>query len=162
MSRVTTTSATRALDSAGVMYTLHLHDRPVTSLEQAAAERGLRPSQIVRSLVFRQEGSAFVLVLAPGPRQISWAKLRRHLGVSRLTTASADEVVAATGYTPGSVSPFGLASPLRILADQRLAQEDIVSVGAGIRNAGIILSTEDLLRLLQPEMGEFLEGPEAP
>jgi Cys-tRNA(Pro) deacylase len=152
---------TRALDEAGVPYTLHRHDHPVRSLEQAAAERGLRPAQIVRSLVFRLEDGAFLLVLAPGPQQVSWPKLRRHLGVSRLTTASPEEVEQATGYPPGAVSPFGLATPLRIVADRTLQDEQTVSIGAGIRDAGIVLSTEDLLRLVQPEMGDFLKSPGA-
>ena len=149
---------TRALDAAGVAYTLHHHDRPVTSLEQAASERGLRPAQIVRSLVFRSEDGSFLIVLAPGPQQASWPKLRRHLGVSRLTTATPEEVLRVTGYPTGAVSPLGLATSVRILADQTLRQEQTVSIGAGIRDAGVVLQTEDLLRLVQPEMGDFLEA----
>jgi Cys-tRNA(Pro) deacylase len=154
---VPSTPVTRALDAVGVAYTLHLHDHPVTSLEQAASERGLRPGQIVRSLVFRSEDGSFLIVLAPGPQQVSWPKLRRHLGVSRLTTATLEEVLRVTGYTSGAVSPLGLATPVRILADQTLSEEEIVSIGAGIRDAGVVLRTEDLLRLVQPELGDFLE-----
>jgi prolyl-tRNA editing enzyme YbaK/EbsC (Cys-tRNA(Pro) deacylase) len=43
------------------------------------------------------------------------------------------------------------------LADQALSEEEIVSIGAGIRDAGVVLRTEDLLRLVQPELGDFLE-----
>ena len=158
MARVSSTPVTRALDDAAIPYTLHLHDRPVTSLEQAASERGLRPGQIVRSLVFRREDGSFLIVPAPGPRQVSWPKLRRHLEVSRLTTASPEEVLQVTGYQPGAVSPLGLAAPVRILADRSLTEEQTVSIGAGVRNAGIVLQTEDLLRLVQPEIGDFMEG----
>ena len=154
----TSTAVTRALDAAGVAYTLHLHDHPVTSLEQAASERGQRPAQIVRSLVFRGQDRSFLIVLAPGPQQVSWPKLRRHLGVSRLTTATPEEVLRLTGYPPGTVSPLGLATPIRILADQSVRDEETVSIGAGIRDAGVVLQTEDLLRLVRPEMGDFLEG----
>lgn len=153
------TPATRALDAAGVPHALHLHDRPVRSLAQAAAERGLQPEQIVRTLVFRLEGDSFVLVLAPGPDKVSWAKLRRHLAVSRLTTASPEEVQRVTGYVPGTVSPFGLPAPMRILAEARLTGQETVSVGAGIPNAGIVLATADLVRLLHPEFGDFIEDP---
>ncbi len=151
------TPVTRALDAAGIPYTLHVHDHPIRSLEQAASERGLRPGQIVRSLVFRLEDGSFLIVLSPGPRQVSWPKLRRHLGVSRLTTATAEEVLQVTGYPPGAVSPLGLATPLRIFADRSLSEEQTVSIGAGVRNAGVVLRTEDLLRLVRPEFGDFLE-----
>jgi Cys-tRNA(Pro) deacylase len=151
---------THALDAAGVAYKLHLHDHPIRSLEQAAAERGLRPGQIIRSLVFRLEGDEFILLLAPGPEKVSWSKLRRHLGVSRITTATTEEVEQVTGYVPGAVSPLGMKTALRLLADRRLAEEVQVSIGAGIRNAGVVLATQDLLRLVQPEMGDFLESPD--
>jgi len=153
---VTSTPVTRALDEAGIAYVLHLHDHPIQSLEQAAAERGLRPAQIVRSLVFRLEDGTFPMVLAPGPVQLSWPKLRRHLGVTRLTTASSQEVVEVTGYPPGAVSPLGLPTRLRILADETIQHEEQLSIGAGIRNAGVVLRAADLLRLVQPELGDFL------
>ncbi len=95
--------------------------------------------QVVRSLVFRLEDGAFILVLMPGPEQVAWSKLRHFLGVSRITTASADEVYRVTGYRPGTVSPFGLAEPLRLLADERLRRQGEISVGAGIADAGLIL-----------------------
>jgi Cys-tRNA(Pro) deacylase len=149
------TAATRALDAGGIPYRLHLHSQPVHSLEQAARERGLHPGQIVRSLVFRLEDGSFALVLMAGPGQVSWPKLRRHLGISRLTTASPAEVKQVTGYEPGAVSPFGLPSQLRLIADRSVLDHVVLSVGAGIRNAGIILARDDLLRALNPDIGDF-------
>jgi prolyl-tRNA editing enzyme YbaK/EbsC (Cys-tRNA(Pro) deacylase) len=78
--------------------------------------------------------------------------------VTRLTTAKPDEVRRVTGYEPGAVSPFGLPAALRLLADRSLLAHEVLSLGAGIRNAGVILRREDLLRALKPEIGEFLQG----
>ena len=147
----TTTPVTKALDDAGIAYTLHIHSQPVRSLEQAASERGLLPEQIVRSLLFRLENQLYLLALIPGPSQVDWAKLRHFLGVSRVTTADADEVRNVTGYEPGAVSPFGLPTKLRILADPCIKQQKVISLGAGIRNAGVILKREDLERVLKLE-----------
>ncbi len=149
------TPVTRALDALGVQHQLHVHAGPVHSLEQAARDRGLESGQIVRSLVFRIEDGSFVMVLVAGPARVSWPKLRRHLRVSRLTTATPAEVLQVTGYAPGAVSPYGLPRPLRVLADHSLLAHPILSVGAGIPNAGVILAREDLLRTLSPEMGDF-------
>ena len=134
---------------------MHIHERPLRSLEQAAEERGLEPDQIVRSLLFRLEDGTFVLVLVPGVDKVNWAKLRKHLGVSRMTTATSEEVREVTGYETGAVSPFGLPLSLRLLADRRIMAYDEISIGAGIRNAGVILKRQDLLDALDPEIGNF-------
>ncbi len=152
---MTTTPVTLTLDELGISYRLHVHSTPLRSLEQAASERGLVPDQIVRSLVFRLENDKYILVLMPGPGKVDWPKLRHHLGVSRITTAEADEVLEVTGYPTGAVSPFGLPEPLRILADRRIQDHETISIGAGIRNAGIILQRDDLLEAIDPELGDF-------
>lgn len=151
------TTVTRILDKVGLEYHLHLHPAPLRSLEQAASERGLKPQQIVRSLVFRLEDGSFVLVLVAGPDPLDWARLRQHLGVLRMTTASPEQVEQVTGYPPGAVSPFGLRQRIRLLADRSLLQQDRISLGAGIRNAGIEMDRASAMEFLEPEWGEFRE-----
>ena len=152
------TPVTQTLDQLGVDYQLHLHTTQLRSLDQAAEERGLDPGQIVRSLVFRLEDGSFIMVLMSGPAKVAWSKLRHHLGISRMTTASADEVREITGYETGAVSPYGLPRPLRLLADRGILDHEVLSIGAGIRNAGVILKRADLLRTLKPELGDFSEN----
>jgi Cys-tRNA(Pro)/Cys-tRNA(Cys) deacylase len=153
------TPATRQLDLLGIPYQVHVHAGPLHSLEQAARERGLVADQIVRSLLFRLESGEFALVLMPGVRQVAWPKLRQHLGVSRITTASREQVLAATGYPPGAVTPFGLPRPLRILADPGILVHERLSLGAGAPNAGLILARDDLLAVVQPVIVPLTDQP---
>jgi prolyl-tRNA editing enzyme YbaK/EbsC (Cys-tRNA(Pro) deacylase) len=106
----------------------------------------------------KKEAYSYILVLVAGPTKVSWSKLRKYLGVRRLTTANDTEVQDITGFVPGAVSPLGLKRPLRILADQELKDQQVVSIGAGIRNAGIILRTEDLLRSIDVEFVDITEA----
>lgn len=149
------TPVTEELESKKIPFQLHLHERPLRSLDQAAEERGLVPDQIIRSLLFRLEGDEFVLVLMPGPRRVSWPKLRHYLGVSRITTATPEEVENVTGFQTGAVSPFGIREPLRTLADDRICDFETISLGAGVRNAGVILKRDDLLHSIDLEFGDF-------
>ncbi len=88
------------------------------------------------------------MVLVAGPSQISWPDLRAHLNQSRLTMASNEEVLSATGYLPGAVSPFGLPSPLRILADKDVFLPEEISIGSGMRGIAIIMKSSDLKKTL--------------
>ena len=150
------TSVTRDLDSKGIAYRVFTHPGPIHSLEQAARERGQRPEQVVRSIVFRLGESQFVMVLVAGAQQISWPILRGYLGVSRMTMAAPDEILAQTGYPTGAVSPLGLPEPMRILVDESVFLQGEVSIGSGIRYTTVILRTDDLKRLLgEVEIGRF-------
>ena len=104
-----------ALDKLGIAHTVFHHAGQVNSLEQAAQERNQRLEQVVRSILFRLSGNEYLMALAAGPKQISWKALRKHVGQSRLTMASEEEVLAVTGYRIGTVSPFGLPNPIKIL-----------------------------------------------
>jgi len=138
-----------ALKKLGVPHKIFRHESPVTSFEQAASDRGQRASQVVRSILFRIAEDEFVMVLIAGLAQVSWKIMRRYLGLSRITMATEDEVFAVTGYRVGTVSPFGLPKPLRVLVDESVLKEDEISIGSGIRNTAIILKSADLRLALE-------------
>ena len=147
------TPVSKALSALGLPHTLFRHPGPVASLEQAARERGQLPGQVIRSLVFRLGAGDFVMVLMAGPAQVPWPALRSYLGQSRVSMATEAEVLAATGYRLGAVSPFGLPAPLRILADENVFAPEEISIGSGERGVTVILKSADLRRAL----GEFEE-----
>lgn len=151
--------ASIALETLGIPHTVFRHTGTVNSLEQAAQERNERPEQVVRSILFRLGEDQFLMALVAGPAQISWKKLRKHLGQSRLTMASEDEVLEVTGYRIGAVSPFGIARPLRVLVDPGLVREEEVSLGSGVRGVAIIMKSKDLMRgLKDAEVVELVEA----
>lgn len=147
-----------ALEKLGVPHTIFRHETPVNSFEQAASDRGQRPSQVVRSILFRVAEDEFIMALVAGPDQISWKTLRKYLGRSRVSMASEDEVLAVTGYRIGTVGPFGLPRQLKVLIDAGVMREDEVSIGSGMRNTAVILKSGDLHHALQDvEIVELVE-----
>ncbi len=146
----------QVLTLLGIPHCVFRHTGQVTSLEQAASERGQTMAQVTRSIVFRLGKGKFVMVLVAGPGQISWPALRDYLGQPRLTLATEAEVLAVTGYRIGTVSPLGLPPPLRILADENVFQPEEISLGSGEPNVGIILKSANLRRALgEIEIGRF-------
>ncbi len=167
------TPASQYLDTLGIPYRFFQHTGPVSSLEQAAAERGQRPGQVVRSILFRLEENKFCLVLAGGPGQVSWPALRKHFNVRRLTMATPEEVLQVTGYRIGAVSPFGWPKApgsskdngggadreINILVDRGVLADTEVSLGSGVRGLALVMLSADLLRALPGAVvGEFLAG----
>ena len=99
------TAATDYLDTHHIPYRLFRHAGKVESLEQAAAERGQQPGQVVRTIVFRLSEGEFALALMAGPRQISWPALRHTLGQNRLTMAAAERSKPPPDLSPARFRP---------------------------------------------------------
>ena len=147
-----------ALDKLNIPHRVFTHPGKVNSLEQAARERGQRPEQVIRSILFRIGEDEYLMALVAGPAQISWKALRSYLGQSRLTMADKDEVLVVTGYPIGAVSPFGTARKLRVLVDPSVFVEEEISLGSGVRGTTVILKSDDLKRALgEVEIVELLE-----
>lgn len=138
-----------ALEKMNIPHTVFHHEKPVNSFEQAAEDRGQRPSQIIRSILFRVGEDDYLMALVAGPAQISWKILRKYLGQSRLTMATEDEVLSVTGYRIGTVGPFGLQRQVRVLVEAGVLLEEEVSIGSGMRDRAIILKSVDLLNALK-------------
>ena len=119
-----------------------IHPGHVTSVAEAAAACGVRPDQVVKTLVVRRGEDDYVLVLVPGDRSLSWPKLRALLGVNRMTLPDADEALAATGYARGTISPLGLDLP--VVADERIVGGEI-TLGTGQRNTVAVVSADDVI-----------------
>jgi Cys-tRNA(Pro)/Cys-tRNA(Cys) deacylase len=154
-----TPPVSQALQEMGIPHRVFEHVEPINSLEEAARQRGQRPSQVVRSILFRLGQDEFRMALVAGPAQISWKTLRRHLNQSRLTMATEDEVLEVTGYRTGAVGPFGLARPLKVLIDPSVLAEQEISIGSGIRGVAVILKSEDLLQgLIDSEVVALTES----
>ena len=152
------TPVTRDLDSKNIPYQVFQHPGKLRSLEQAARERSQDYDQIVRSILFRIGKNQYAMVLMPGPHRISWPRLRKHLGKSRITMASEDEVLRVTGYQLGAVSPFGIPNHIQVLIDQSLLTKTEISIGSGARGVAVIMTVNNLLTALENyQVGEFSE-----
>ena len=147
------------LKQKNIPHQVFIHPGPLHSLEQAAKERGQSPQQIIRSILFRVAKGNYVMVLVAGPEQIEWKILRKKLGANRLTMASEEEVLRVTGYPLGAVAPFGLLQSVKVIVDQSVLEQQMISMGSGIRGTGIILKSKDLIQALGDYQVENFRNP---
>lgn len=151
--------ASIALDALGIPHRVFFHEGTVSSFEQAARERGQRPAQVVRSILFQIRDGEFLMVLMAGPAQIDWKKLRGLVKRSRVRMATEEEVLEITGYKVGTVSPFGMRNRVKVMIDASVLKENEVSVGSGVRSVAIIMKSADIRRALgDAEIVDLAEG----
>ena len=145
-----------ALASAGIGYRLIRHG-PVRSLAEAAEARGVRPAQVVKTLVVRRGADDFLFVLVPGDRAISWPKLRALLGVSRLSMPDAAVAQQVTGYERGTITPFGAVRRWPVIADQRLAGQQI-TLGMGQHGLAAVVAADQIIQALNAEVADVSDA----
>lgn len=136
------TAAIRMATAAGFAFRV-IEYGEAGSLEEAARRRGVPVGKVIKSLVVRTGGDAYVMVLVPGDRVIDWPKLRRIAGKSRMALATQHEAKEVTGYPRGAITPFGSRRTLPVILDASATGE--VSLGGGAHGVSIHLDVADLV-----------------
>lgn len=145
------TRGTRAAEAAGLFFSVVRTERP-SSAEESAEWQGLELRQLLRSIVIRRGADDYVFVLVPGGRQISWPKLRTHLGVKRLSLPDQDEAKEATGYERGAITPFGSSTAWPVIADSTVTDMGLIAIGAGERGVNLHVDPVAMVAALGAEV----------
>jgi prolyl-tRNA editing enzyme YbaK/EbsC (Cys-tRNA(Pro) deacylase) len=111
----------------------------------AAAKLNVAVGNIAKSLLFIGKDGRYFLVVCPGDRKVSNAKLKQVVGV-RSRMAGAEEVMTLTGFPPGGVCPFGVEG-IEILLDEHLGEYETIYPAAGTDSSGVPMSYEALRRI---------------
>jgi prolyl-tRNA editing enzyme YbaK/EbsC (Cys-tRNA(Pro) deacylase) len=121
----------------------------------AAQQLGVNEGQIAKSLLFVGKNGRFFMVVSPGDRRISSSKLKGVTGVkSRM--ASGEETLAATGFGPGAVCPFGVDGAISVFIDRSLSAYETIYPAAGTDSSGVPMSFDDLVAITGGIVGDFL------
>ncbi len=140
-------SASRRLVSwardAGFEVDVHVFPEGTKTAADAAAAIGCQIAAIVKSLVFKVDGSP-VVALVPGDLRLDTTKLAAAAGGAHAGRASLDEVREATGFAAGGTPPFGHDCP--VFADLSLTRNDPVWAAAGTPTTVFPISIDDLGR----------------
>jgi prolyl-tRNA editing enzyme YbaK/EbsC (Cys-tRNA(Pro) deacylase) len=119
----------------GVSLDIRHTPRSTHTSEEAAAAVNAEVGQIVKSLVFvapRPGGRlAAIVCLVSGRNQVDLRRLAAVSGEVDIRPATAREAFDITGYSVGSIPPFGHGSGVRIVMDQDLSGYQWVWAAAG-------------------------------
>ncbi|MBN95616.1 MAG: hypothetical protein CL928_16370 [Deltaproteobacteria bacterium] len=92
----------------------------------------------------KRGGERYALCLVLADCKLSNRAIRRVLGTSKASFATADETRALTGMVIGGVSPFGLPSELPIFVDARVFEREVIVVGGGSRALKVRIAPSEL------------------
>ncbi|WP_428803311.1 aminoacyl-tRNA deacylase [Vibrio kyushuensis] len=155
MSKKLITPVTQYLDAQQVNYHLLPQERATITIEETALQRGVRPAQMVKSILLRDMGNQYALACVPGDQSVDPKKVRAILKCRRMTCVGLNEIASITGYQPGTVTPLLLVTSMPIVFDSQLLNEATVTISSGHSMLGIALQSDDLVSLCHPTIASI-------
>ena len=131
-------------------------DTTARTAKDAAESLGCEVGAIVKSLVFRTDGT-FLICLVAGDKRCSLNKLKKIISKKDVCMANADQVKINTGFSIGGVPPIAHSKKLNILIDQSLSRFQSIFAAAGHPNSIFKIEYNQLVQMTKGEVKEVTE-----
>lgn len=144
------TRATKALEQAGVGFTVHTYDYDPNADRvglQAAEALGESPDRVLKTLMVLVDGKPAGAILA-SDREVSMKKLAAALGGKAAAMMKPADAERISGYKVGGISPFGQTRLARVVVDAAAIGHDLVFINGGQRGLQVRLSPQAAVRVL--------------
>ena len=149
MAKAVKTNVLRALDAERIPYetvTYAVEDGCFDG-KLVAGKTGLDPAMIYKTLVLAAEKNAHLVCVIPVEKELDLKKVARAAGCKSVAMLPQKELLPLTGYVRGGCSPLGMKKRFPTYVDRAAAEQERLSVSAGVRGCQVILRREELLRL---------------
>lgn len=150
------------LTAKGISYEVTNHDA-VFNMEELGAVELPYPKWDAKNLFVRDDKKKnYYLISVKGDKRVDLKAFRKRQGLRPLSFASADDLLAILGLTPGAVTPLGLlndkAGKVYFYLDVDF-KGHLIGVHPNDNTATVWLLADDLMKLLREEGhdGEFVD-----
>ena len=128
------------------------------TVELAAQAVGVIPARIAKSLSFKVDGKA-ILIIAAGDAKVDNAKFKAHFH-TKAKMLTPEEVTELVGHAIGGVCPFAIKDGVDVYLDESMRRFETVFPAAGSSNSAIQLTCEQLEQYTQNFVawGDFCKG----
>jgi len=141
------TNAARLLDQLAIRYELREYEIDPEDLvaETAAAEIGLPPEQVFKTLVARGDRNGICMAVIPGNTELDLKALATASGDRKIQLVPVKELQGLTGYIRGGVTALAAKKDYLVYVDETIELFDTISISAGIRGMQILITSDDYL-----------------
>lgn len=118
---------------------------PTPTVETAAIALGVKPEQVIKSLLFLVDGSPYIVIVR-GTTRVNTKKLLNAVTAKKARIATRDEVEAITGFPVGGTPPFAHRQSVPVLIDRGVLDLEEVYAGGGNTDVMLRIRSADLLQ----------------
>src|SRR5262245_8811622 len=143
------TRATKALEQAGVAFTVVAYDYDPDADKvgmQAAEAIGESPERVLKTLMALVDGKP-VCVIVPSDREVSMKKVAAAFGGKSAQMMPPADAERVTGYKVGGISPFGQMRKVPTAIEVQALSHELVYMNAGQRGLQVRLDPNAALKV---------------
>ncbi|MDR1852258.1 MAG: Cys-tRNA(Pro) deacylase [Propionibacteriaceae bacterium] len=144
------TPALKALDAAGVEYSIHEYEHDPRSKVgfglESVEKLGMSADQSFKTLMVLADGELCCAVV-PSSGMLNLKEFAKALGAKKAELADPAQAQRETGYIVGGISPLGQKKKHRTVIDESAELFDKVYVSGGRRGLTVGLAPGDLVKL---------------
>jgi Cys-tRNA(Pro)/Cys-tRNA(Cys) deacylase len=143
------TEITEYLDERKITYKVKYHSKPVFTSEEAALERGVKLSQIAKTMLL-SDGEEVIVAVLPAHKRLDVKRLKKLSRHKNLQFMDRGSIEKKTALTVGAVAPIGrVLEGMSIFVDPSVFDEEFLDISSGDPNAGLELHRDVLKELLK-------------
>ena len=152
------TRATKALEQAGIAFTVHSYDYDPGADRvglQAAQALGEDPARVLKTLMTLVDGKPACVIL-PSDREVAMKKLAAALGGKAAQMMAPADAERITGYKVGGISPFGQMRAVPVAIEASALAHALVYINGGQRGLQLRLAPGDAQTVLKAVVAEVV------
>ena len=152
------TNAVRLVQQAGIICEEAFYEFDENDLSgiHAAAAVGLPGDQVFKTLVARGERTGIHIFCIPVSCELDLKKAARAAKDKNMILVPVKELLGLTGYIRGGCSPVGMKKKYPTHFDETCQLYDKIAVSAGERGHQMLLSPDDLIRILNATTDDLI------
>lgn len=138
------TPAVHFLRAKDIFFTAHLYnfeDHGGTAV--SARELNIPEHLVVKTLMFKTDAKAPLIVLMHGDREVSLKEIARQIGVKQVMKCDEPEGQRHTGYLFGGTSPFGTRKQLPVYIESTILDLPEIYINGGRRGFLVKIDPKD-------------------
>jgi prolyl-tRNA editing enzyme YbaK/EbsC (Cys-tRNA(Pro) deacylase) len=141
------------LDKSGIDYEAIAH-RTVFTAYDAAQTLKKKLSEVAKNLLIEAD-KVHVLVILPADKKVDLEKLKKALGVKKVSIAKEQAMIKVLKIKPGSLSSFGKLHKLEVLVDKAMAGTQKILFSTGSFTDSVLMKAKDFIQMEEAKLANI-------
>ena len=142
---------TELLDNKNKKYIVVKHSKAFTAQEVAASAH-VPGDEMAKTVIVKIDGD-LNMVVVPATHEVSFDKIREHLGAEEVKLATEDEFEQLfPDCELGAMPPFGTLYDMNTYVSEALTEDRIIAFNAGTHKELVKISYDDFETIVQPKV----------